>query len=74
MLDSFWRKGEVKDTLLLAGLGSAEKLQNISLGFPEDVSELTFRLPVLIFVIVHALQFQQTNLVPVEMCLFVIFN
>lgn len=47
MLDSFWRKGEVKDTLLLAGLGSEEKLQNIGLGFPEGVSELTFRLPVL---------------------------
>lgn len=65
----------MKDTLLLVGLGSAEKLQNISLGFPEDVSELTFRLPVLIFfVIVHALQFLQTNLVLVEVCLFVIFN
>lgn len=65
MLDSFWRKGEVNNILLLAGLGGAEKLQNVGLGFPEDISELTFRLPVLIFfVIVHALQLLQTNPAP----------
>lgn len=67
MLDSFWRKEEVNDVLLLVGLGGAEKLPNTGLGFPEDVSELTFRLPVLsFFVIVHALQFLHTS--PASTC------
>lgn len=41
------RKGEVKDTLLLTGLGGSEKLGNTGLGFLEEVPELTFRVPVL---------------------------
>lgn len=70
MLDSFWRKEEVNNALLLAGLGGAEKLRNIGLGFPEEFSELTFRLSVLIFfVIVHALQLVHTNPVPHWWCL-----
>lgn len=63
----------MNDVLLLVGLGGAEKLPNTGLGFPEDVLELTFRLPVLLFfVIVHALQFLHTSpvsLVPVKVCL-----
>lgn len=58
----------MKDTLLMAALGGSEKLRNTGLGFPEDISELTFRLPVF-FVIAHHLQFLYTNLVPIEVCL-----
>lgn len=65
MLDSFWRKEEVNNALLLAGPGGAEKHRNIGLGFPEDTSELTCGLPVLIFfVIVRALQLAHANPVP----------
>lgn len=64
----------MNDVLLLASLGGAWELRNVGLGFPEDVSELTFRLPGSICVIVHAVQFLQTNLVPVRVYLVGILN
>lgn len=62
----------MKDTLLMAALGGSEKLRNTGLGFPENISELTFRLPVF-FVIADHLQFLYTNPVPFKVCLGV-FN